>query len=285
MGYRELSPHAALRPFVDRFWVRSGDGEPEPRRILPDGCIDLLIDLNRGAHAVAVGTMTRAITFDSPAPVRIVAVRFRPGGAVPFLAVPADQLTDRVIPCVELGLRWLAPARLEDFAAVDQAARALEQSLLNRLHAIRAPDDLIAHAVKTLLLLPTCPSIEQLSRGLGWSRQHLRRRFMQQVGVGPKQLARVVRMQRAVDVLQRRPSDGIAGTAVALGYFDQAHLSRDLRDLAGVTPLVVQSSAGSIFPIRSLFGEAHQAHEQAHAEPHRVQHRNVPPVLGRPSRI
>jgi AraC-like DNA-binding protein len=254
MGYRELSPHPALRPFVDRFWVSSAESAPGPRCILPDGCIDLLIDLNRGAHATAVGTMTRATTFDPRAPVRIVAVRFRPGGAVPFLAVPADQLTDRVIACAELGLRWLAPEGLEGFADLDRAARALERSLLNRIHAIRTPDDLVAHAV-TALLGPTSVSIEQLSRRLGWSRQHLRRRFMHDVGVGPKQLARVIRMHRAVDVLQRRPNSGIADTALALGYFDQAHLSRDLLDLAGVTPRVARASASSIFPIRSLLDE------------------------------
>jgi len=284
MGYRELSPHPALRCFVDRFWVSSAERDPGPRLILPDGCIDLLIDLSRGAHAVAVGTMTRAFTFDPRAPVRTVAVRFRPGGAVPFLAMPADELTDRVIPYDELGLRWLAPARFEGFADLDRSARALETALLDRLHGIRSPDPLVAHAVAALLG-PMPPSIEQLGRALGWSRQHLRRSFTRQIGVGPKQFARVARMQRAVGVLQRGPSRGTADTAVALGYFDQAHMSRDLRELAGVTPRVAQASTGSIFPIRSLFDEAQLGNEQADAEPHRVEHRSVPAVLGRPARI
>jgi hypothetical protein len=40
--YRELVPHRALRPFVDRLWTDDAVGA-EPRRALPDGCIDLLI--------------------------------------------------------------------------------------------------------------------------------------------------------------------------------------------------------------------------------------------------
>ena len=270
MEYRERSPHPALRPFVDRFWVSAAEADPGPRRVLPDGCIDLLIDLHRGARAVVVGTMTRAAVFDPRAPVRTVAVRFRPGGAGPFLRVPANELTDRVVTFVEIGLPWLEPERLVGFADLDQAAIAFEQSLLHRLRAIGSPDLLVTHAV-AILLRPMSPSVEHLSRELGCTRQHLRRAFKQHVGIGPKQLARVARMQRAVDVLGRGRG-GIAATALDLGYFDQAHMSRDLRDLAGVTARVARASAGSIFTIRSLYGEAYLAREKAHSEPHRVEH-------------
>src|SRR5262245_36468230 len=104
--YREIPPHPALRPFVDRFWISETATSLPPRRILPDGCIDVLVDLGRGGQARAVGTMTHAIVFAPGAPVRIAAVRFRPGGAVPFLGVAASELTDRTLPCAEIGARW-----------------------------------------------------------------------------------------------------------------------------------------------------------------------------------
>ena len=106
------------------------------------------------------------------------------------------------------------------------------------------------------------PSIEELSCDLGWSRQHLARRFRAEVGVGPKQLARVARLQRAVDHLQRVPDRAhaaplsLAGAAADLGYFDQAHMARDFRELAGLAPRDIRAARGSIFPIRSLITPA-----------------------------
>ena len=78
--------------------------------------------------------------------------------------------------------------------------------------------------------------------------------FCAEVGIGPKQLARVARLQRAVALLQGG-SGSLAAEAAALGYFDQAHMARDFRALAGVTPAAVRLERGSIFPIRSLLDE------------------------------
>jgi len=253
VGYRELAPDPALRPFVDRFWVSVDvdEGAPPPRRILPDGCIDVLVDLAGGGRAFVVGTMTRAAVFEPRAPVRIAAVRFRPGGAVPFLGVAARELTDRTVACEEMGARWIAGSPWSDAAYEVRAVDSLQRLLLARLGARERPDPLVAYAAAALFG-PEPPSIEALGREAGWSRQHLARRFQFHVGVSPKQLARVARLQRAVVDLQRGRGDGLADAALRLGYFDQAHMARDFRALAGVTPAEARAATGSIFPIQSL---------------------------------
>ncbi len=257
MAYREILPHLALRPFVDRFWILTAAPGAEPRRILPDGCIDVIIDVDPDSEgfgqAVTVGTMTRATLFHPRTRVCSAAVRFRPGGAAPFLRLPADALTDRVLAAGDAGARWIA---LGAEAAPDPsgAIAALEQRLLARLHATARPDRAVAHAIGRLFGAAP-PSIDELGRDIGWTRQHLARRFRAEVGVGPKQLARVARLQRAVDQLQRDGAapPSLAGAAVDLGYFDQAHMARDFRELAGLAPRDVRAARGSIFPIRSLF--------------------------------
>jgi AraC-like DNA-binding protein len=185
---------------------------------------------------------------------RIVAVRFRPGGAAPFLALPAHELTDRRVDSTELGLGWLAPARLHDAPDLDTAVRVLERELLGRLSAVAAPDALVVHAVG-LLLAPAPPPVDALARRIGWSRQHLRRAFRAHVGIGPKEFGRIARLQRALQGLQARDGS-MAATATDVGYFDQAHMARDFRALAGVTPLYAQGARGSIFPIHSLLEAA-----------------------------
>jgi AraC-like DNA-binding protein len=253
--YRELVPHPALRPFVDRFWISVDDAAPPARRILPDGCIDVLVDLGAQGPALVVGTMTSASVFAPRGPVRIAAVRFRPAGALPVLGVAARELTDGTFTCDEIGARWLAAAPWGESADAAAAVASLQRLLLGRLAPLKRPDPLVTHAV-TSLFGPTPPSIDALGRETGWSRQHLARAFQLHVGVSPKQLARVARLQRAVADLQRRRGDGLADTAVRLGYFDQAHMARDFRALAGLTPAEARAAAGSIFPIQSLLAGA-----------------------------
>ncbi|MGH9245379.1 MAG: helix-turn-helix domain-containing protein [Acidimicrobiales bacterium] len=80
-------------------------------------------------------------------------------------------------------------------------------------------------------------SVGDLAHEVGWSRQHLARRFRNEFGLGPKLAARVVRFERARRMLQAIPAFvSIAQVAAACGYYDQAHLDRDFAQLAGCTP-------------------------------------------------
>lgn len=263
MTYLERAPHPLLRPYVDRFWWRVasdsssiGNASDDTARILPDGCSDVLVDLTRGSASV-VGAMTRATVVASPASLSLAAVRFRPGAAMFLLGVAADELTDARVPVEELPAPWLRTCRREH-ASPAVAVAAIERLLLERLGAAPPPDPSrrrVAQAVRTLLLSPSTP-IQELAGDLGWTRQHLRRVFRQHVGIGPKELARIGRLQRAVHRLQSAPGIDIARVALELGYFDQAHMARDFRELAGVTPATARSATGSIFPIPSLWLEA-----------------------------
>jgi len=257
MVYRELAPPPALRPYVDRFWLRlPADEQPglEPRadaaapaRILPDGCIDVLIDADTGAARV-VGTMTRAVVHDAPASC-LAAVRFRPGGAHPFLRVGSAELTDRVVDVAALGARWLEVGA----GAPAQLVALLEQALLRRDAA--AVDPRVREASRRLLA-PRPPSVAGLSGALDISRQQLARVFRQHVGISPKELARIARLQRALHRLQHEPSLSLAAAAFDSGYYDQAHMSLEFHELAGVTPACARRAPGSISPIPSLWQDA-----------------------------
>jgi AraC-like DNA-binding protein len=102
----------------------------------------------------------------------------------------------------------------------------------------------------------TSPTVHGLAQELGWSRQRLTRVLLDEVGLSAKQLVRVGRLQRAVDQLQRQPRASLAQAAVRLGYFDQAHMCRDFRELVGLSPGAVRAAPRTIFPIRSLLAGA-----------------------------
>ena len=80
-------------------------------------------------------------------------------------------------------------------------------------------------------------SVNQLASEMGYSRQHLRRRFNDEFGLSPKLAARIVRFERARRMLPAKGLDvAMADVAAACGYYDQSHLHRDFADLAGCTP-------------------------------------------------
>ena len=76
----------------------------------------------------------------------------------------------------------------------------------------------------------------ELARRVGWSPRYLQRRLLTETGLTAKAAARVTRFDRARRTLQRQPGLPLAGLAADCGYYDQAHLAREFRELAGCPP-------------------------------------------------
>jgi AraC-like DNA-binding protein len=83
--------------------------------------------------------------------------------------------------------------------------------------------------------------IRALARELGWSERRLQRTFAEQIGVSPKLFARLVRFDALVARVRRESHESWATATHALGYFDQSHLVRDVRQFTGVTPSAAKS--------------------------------------------
>ncbi|MGW6734124.1 helix-turn-helix domain-containing protein [Streptomyces sp. NPDC055013] len=200
-------------------------GEPRAGRVLPDGCMDLL--WNDGRLLVA-GPDTRAyVTGDEPT--AWAGVRFYPGTAPGFLGVPAHEVRDRRVDLADL---WPASevrrlrGRIE--ASADPVT-ALEDVALERAADAERPDPLLLHVVTAL---DSGRPVSATADQLGYGARQLHRRCLAAFGYGPKTLARILRLQRALELAR----DGVAfaETAVRAGYADQAHLARDVKELAGV---------------------------------------------------
>ena len=104
--------------------------------------------------------------------------------------------------------------------------------------ALIAPE--VRYAWRTLLATRGAVSVAELAEETGWSSRHLDNRFRSEIGLTPKAAARVIRFDRARRMLMHRVGSGaapaLADLAAAGGYYDQAHLAREFRGLAGVPP-------------------------------------------------
>lgn len=285
--YTEVAPPSDLAPYVDRLWLRTTTRSTGAHRVLPDGCVDILVHADRGAVEL-VGTMTRAIEVPGE-PADMIAVRFRPGAAAAITHCGLAELTDRSVDLADLGLagdlagrivdagrpgaatadgafedgsRAMAgrgdamprlqrlPAKLPLSSASHARLAALVAWLRQRLTHAEPPDPLVVRAVTLVSAGDT--RVDDIASAVGVSRQYLARMFRREVGVSPKQLARIARMQRAAAALRRGVD--LARLAADLGYFDQAHFTHELRELAGITPVAI--AAEQPIAMSHLFGAA-----------------------------
>lgn len=172
-----------------------------------------------------------------------VGVRFAPGIAPALLGVPAHELRDLRVDLADL---WPGPESreiVERVATAADPAAALESVALRRMALAGPPDPLLRAVVDGLDAGRTVASVAD-TVGLGTRRLH--RRSLDAFGYGPKTLARVLRLQRALALV--RAGAPYAEAAVAAGCADQAHLARETRDLAGLTLGAYEALANSETP-------------------------------------
>ncbi|MUL44361.1 helix-turn-helix transcriptional regulator [Mycobacterium sp. CBMA293] len=215
MGYHEFPPPRRLAELVECRW--SHNGPVAPSRVLPDGCMDLIM---LDDSLLVAGPDTAAfIATGSLDPVQ--GLRFRPGVLPRLLGVPAAELRD-----TRMALRALRAVRHD--ATLDEVAITLTGE---RSRAETAPWSLpVLHEVTRRLA--DGASVTETARHIGWSGRTLQRQCSAVYGYGPAQLRRILRFRRAVRLLNA----GLAPAVVAAraGYADQPHLHRDARALGGV---------------------------------------------------
>ncbi|MER5680142.1 AraC family transcriptional regulator [Streptomyces sp. NPDC000971] len=207
-------------------WTWSGARDPA-RPVLPDGCIDLLW---AGGRLMVAGPDTRAFTPPAELSGGCAGIRFAPGTAPALLGVPAHELRDRRVP---LDALWPSPA-VRDLTArtgdAEDPSAVLEDIALRRAADAEPPDPLAAAVAERL---GRGRSVAATARSVGLGARQLHRRSLAAFGYGPKTLARVLRLQRALALV--RAGTPYAEAAYAAGCTDQAHLAREMRDLAGTT--------------------------------------------------
>ena len=225
MPYRELSPPTRLHPTIACLWWSAGT----PRPVLPDGCVDLVWT---GGELVVAGPATHAMVPAVKSDAVKLGVRFRIGAAGALLRLPARALCDEAPPAREA----LANGReLEQRTgnATDDARRL--QTLVEAVGSFQRDSqgcDPLAWAAARRLEQGV--RVSALGAELGISERQLRRRFDEAVGYSPKTLARVLRFQRFLRAASR--DTNLGALAAQAGYADQAHLTRDCRELSGTTP-------------------------------------------------
>lgn len=245
-------PDAPLSEHVEMFWHVSGRANFARDRRLPTGHAHLLFNLGAPPTLFArdpgaaprtfptcwlAGQSESFIETGSHGDTILLGVQFRSHGAWRLLRIAQHELCDQVVELETLfgdrilGLRQ----RLLEAGSPQACFALLEHWLLDLLERGRDVHPAVVEAGRRIAGTHGRIDLPALSRHTGFSREHLIRRFREQVGLTPGAYANIVRFNRALD-LARRPNASWAEVALDCGYYDQAHLVRDFQRYAGRTP-------------------------------------------------
>lgn len=249
IGY---TPRPPIHRHVALIWQASGPPTPQHEKVLPNGVVELIVNLGAPHrvvdpddparftryHASWLAGMQRSfLVIAGEHDSNLLGVRFRPGGAHALLRRPLAEFNDTVLELDLLARSFADELRDRLHHAAPGLARVevAEAMLLRHLDPDRCDprvDDLVAR----LAAAPHAASIARLAADLGVSQKHLIHLCKQQVGLSPKLLSRVLRFNAVVRALETIKTPQWADVAARHGYSDQAHLIAEFKVFAGVTP-------------------------------------------------
>jgi AraC-like DNA-binding protein len=231
-------PSAALAPFVSYLWTVEWDlpaGRRHVQRVLPNPSVHLSIE---PGIARVTGPLRRSTDgYVLAGSGRVVGVRFRPGGARPWLAGPVSTLTDREVAVAALADLDVPAVRAAVRSAADPtaAAAAVDAALVPHRPPAVPEIERATGLVDLVDAEPGIRRVDDLAARVGTTARSLQRFCAEWIGVGPKELVRWARLHEAAARAAAGPVDW-AALAAELGYADQAHLVRDFTAVVGEPP-------------------------------------------------
>lgn len=246
------APHPVLRPLITRYiGYRQHDVPLRLHRGLPSRHVTLIISLADPVRIVgmpndhASACLGELIGGLHVAPALIAQDRYQCGlhlelnplGVRALLGMPAAELSGSVVDLRELGRPELTWLRERLMLAVSWRHRfAILDEVFLHISEERTPPREVTWAWRRMVASGGLLPVRTLAGEVGWSRRHFAERFRREVGLTPKQAARVVRFERACAALRHTPGRGLSELAADCGYYDHAHLTNEWRALAGCTP-------------------------------------------------
>jgi AraC-like DNA-binding protein len=256
-------PQLPLSQFVENLWLVEGFSAGYTReKILPDGAIELIIDLDDEPKNIfedeasenyrtvkkawVSGERTSYIVIGAHKNQSMVGIRFRPGGAYPFFRFPISELSESV---TELDLIWgsLVNEIREQLLSIEsheEKLSTLEAFLLAQAHRSLEANRLISFAVLQLQNSPQFLAIRDLASMIGITQKHLISQFEKVVGLRPKSFARVCKFQKVVNMIEQEQQIEWSAIAYDCGYYDQAHFIKEFQTFSGLNPSAYLAQRG-----------------------------------------
>ncbi len=239
-SYVEYEPSTYLQIYVDCYWsyyTESPLALIYENPIIPDGCVDIIFDQNitTQSQCFIVGAMTKPIINLKN---NLFGIRFKPGMVTSVINLPINEMTDHII-----DIRNINNSKIESLAEILHNKKSYQQkvSFLNSvLSTVISSQSLIEGETEYALSLiektsGKC-SVKEISESVGWSRQHLARKFLKHTGLTLKFYSQVVRVNSLIRRYNSSAKHSWGYLAQTCGYYDQSHMINEFKNITGMTP-------------------------------------------------
>lgn len=254
MNYQTFQPHPDLASLVKCYWTLEVPSavNSQRQRIIPDGCIEMAFilgeDIKRYTsedefiiqpRAMVLGQITEPFFIEPTGYVNSFAVRFYPYGFANFVTTSIKDLANKETP-IDLLFGEKATKALEQkiIHATDTIKRIgiIERFLLDELNHKATIDNIVKTTIDALLSTNGSTPINAILKDNLSKRRQLERKFLKQIGISPKQLGKVIRLQTALKMLLNQQSENLTKIAYESEYYDQAHFIKDFKEFTGSNP-------------------------------------------------
>ena len=253
MEYTTYLPGPELSRQVKFYWsLESSDEMPhEKERIFPDGCIELIFnygdrfrkfDSETQSHLQPAcfihGQLKTYFELQATGRIGIFSARLHPAGLQPFIDFDVDSFTGRTLTIAEVWGKDGEALEKDMLACTTHTARiaVLEEFLLRKRQAFRVDNAPVEYCVDKMLERVGDVAIDGLADELGISKRQLERKFTAAVGLSPKLLARIIRFQNILQLIENKEFKSFTTVAYEGGFYDQAHFIKDFKDFTGLNP-------------------------------------------------
>lgn len=254
-GYDERASGPMLRPELPGTSVVAIVELAPPIAVQPEGAAAAI----RAHGGFVAGLTERPVLTAHDGWQRGVQLDLSATSAYRIFGVPMSELHGQIVAFRELlpASERSLPEQLEGLPTWEARLDCVERWLAARVLRGPRPDRRVLRAVQEIEAHGGEVDVSALARALALSRKHLVALFHAHVGVPPKRYARLVRFERLVSRVRGGSPPAWARLAAELGYYDQAHLARDVRALARVTPTELAAQVGSASTAQIELHELH----------------------------
>lgn len=254
MNYQTYAPHPDLVDIIKCYWTLEIPAKPNPikQRAIADGYIEIMFHLADDVksytedegytiqpRAMLLGHPIKPLFFEPTGEVKTFAVRFFPYAIANLITQPIKNLIDKVLPLhrvVDNNFAKNIEQQINEATTTQERIKRVEKLIIEQLNSKETIDQIVKNTIDTLIATDGNTDIQTILQQNLTSRRQLERKFTQQIGLSPKQLMKVIRLQTSLRMLLNHSADRLYQIAYDNDYYDQAHFTKDFKEFTGINP-------------------------------------------------
>lgn len=256
MRIQHIEPHHQLKGYVEKIWVYESSGrvpDPDMKLIVPNGMLKLTIPFRNGItgqykdwfHLSRESTITLIGISDSPAivdgekdePSGTIGIEFNPIGAYRIFKFNQSELKNRIFALEDVLGKTIREIqeKIASAGCVHEKIRIMQEFLISRLYTTE-PDPILDHCLLQIHGTKGSVTVSELEKQTGYSSRWLYEKFMDKVGLSPKNLSAIVRFMQFYQKWAMNPNPHFFKEDIYDYFFDQAHFSKEFKRFTGLPP-------------------------------------------------